>query len=572
MIRPVLFLLACSWKNRVWARIKRLRQPKYLISVLAGLLYLYFVFLRGTLQYESQVPRSSSIPNPGMLNAMEIGFALILMAVILFHWFFSSSRTPLFSEPEIQFLFPAPVSRGALLNYRIAKAQIGILFGTIVSFVLFAGLFPRPGFLLITIWVLYSFLHLYRTAVLLAKQALDRSRRGRQIRIFVLLSFLLIVLAVLVSAHWIYPPLPSANKSSLQDLVEWLARVVEYGPVFYFLYPFRMLIHPAFTSLFSQFLLRLVPVLVIIAALYTLIRCSNAGLEESVLGPMLKNGLHSYRETDGMQPRITRKPRRTPFCLKPTGFAPIAIYWKNLALAGGFSARQTVPALIALTILSILVIGATGEQLPMMVGAVAIAMAGFLTIMGPVVFRDDLRTDLKYIELLKTYPISGWGLVFGEALGPATILAILQWSLLLLAAGVLPSVEEHPWKISERISVALGAALVLPCLGLIGILVQNAVVLLLPGWMNIGRENQRGIEAMGQRLISGIGTMLSLLIAAIPAALLFLATWFAGHWLIGVAIIPVAALIAALGLLAEAAIGILWLGRLFDRFDPSKEL
>jgi hypothetical protein len=102
--------------------------------------------------------------------------------------------------------------------------------------------------------------------------------------------------------------------------------------------------------------------------------------------------------------------------------------------------------------------------------------------------------------------------------------------------------------------------------------VQNAVVLLLPGWVQLGREHQRGVEAMGQRLISSFATIVSILIAAAPAALIFLVTWVAGYWLIGRAVIPIAAFVTALGLLAEAAVGIFLLGRAFDKFDASKEL
>jgi len=149
------------------------------------------------------------------------------------------------------------------------------------------------------------------------------------------------------------------------------------------------------------------------------------------------------------------------------------------------------------------------------------------------------------------------------------VLAILQWAMLLVAAGMLPSLGEHPLTIAQRIYIAIGAALLMPCLSFIGILVQNATVLLLPGWIQLGKEHQRGVEAMGQRLISSLATILALLIAAVPAALLFLATWAAGYWLIGTAVFPIASLVAALGLLVEGALGVLWLGRLFERFDPS---
>lgn len=100
---------------------------------------------------------------------------------------------------------------------------------------------------------------------------------------------------------------------------------------------------------------------------------------------------------------------------------------------------------------------------------------------------------------------------------------------------------------------------------------QNAAALILPGWVQIEKEQQRGVEAMGQRLISSIATVLFLLIAALPAALLFALVLFAGRTALGAAAIPAASLPAACALLLEAAAGILWLGTLFDKFDVSKE-
>lgn len=77
---------------------------------------------------------------------------------------------------------------------------------------------------------------------------------------------------------------------------------------------------------------------------------------------------------------------------------------------------------------------------------------------------------------------------------------------------------------------------------------------------------------MGQRLITIAITTLVLVFAVIPSALLFGAVFLMGHWLLGLAIIPVAAAAAAAGLIAETGLGILWLGRMFDRLDISVEL
>jgi len=575
MSRAFLFLLIRSWKNRVLSRLRRLRNPRYLISALAGLAYLYFAFVHEPFIHRSEIPRETLPVAPGARFFVETLFACMLLAVVLFQWFFSSIRTQLFNEAEVQFLFPAPVSRGALLNYRIGKAQVGIVFGTLVSFIVLGRgrFFPNAVFALITIWAVYSILYLYRVAVLLVKQSLERQgAKGRQRKAWVLAAVLIAAIFLSASARRFYPPPPAPGHLTPENLFLWLKLVVETGPVFYVLSPFRSLVQPAFATGLSNFIQRFIPLALVIAAIYAWIRRSNAGFEEAALGQSPGGEVPASDSGSGTRRVIIRKPRRPPFQLAPKGFAPIAIYWKNLSLAGGLSLQQTIPALAALSIFAILIARLSGEQAPMIIGSACASLAGILTLMGPIIFRDDLRTDLKNIDLLKAYPVPGWGIVLGEVLGPATVLSILQWLLVLLAAGALPSLEAHPWKASHRIYVALGAAMLLPCLSFIGILVQNAAVLLLPGWIHLGREHQRGVEAMGQRLISGIATLISLVIAAIPSTVLFALMWFVGYWLIGLAIVPIAAFVAAFGLLVESVIGILLLGRLFEKFDPSKEL
>jgi hypothetical protein len=132
----------------------------------------------------------------------------------------------------------------------------------------------------------------------------------------------------------------------------------------------------------------------------------------------------------------------------------------------------------------------------------------------------------------------------------------------------LPGIEASA---GERAAWALAAALVLPGFGLLGILVQNAAALLLPGWVQLGREHRQGIEAIGQRLIITAATLIVLLVAVLPAALVFGTCTLVGLPLLGPLVYPVAAAIAAVGLGLEAVLAVLWLGIRFERLDPSVE-
>src|SRR5262245_38069408 len=51
MLAASLFITFCSFKNRVRVRLRRLREPRYLLGAIVGVAYLYFSFFargRGT--------------------------------------------------------------------------------------------------------------------------------------------------------------------------------------------------------------------------------------------------------------------------------------------------------------------------------------------------------------------------------------------------------------------------------------------------------------------------------------------------------------------------------------------
>jgi ABC-2 type transport system permease protein len=575
VIGALVFLLFRSLKNRVLIRVRKLRQPKYLISALAGLAYLCFVLMNQVHLDRSHIPNRSSIADPAILSLVETGFAVMILAVVVFQWFSSSARNVLFDEAEIQFLFPAPLSRLALLHYRIVKAQPGILFGTAVTtFILsWQSLFAHSIYLFAALWILYSFLHLYRIGVVLNKRRLEK--HGRDLgRFRAALVGAAVILLAAVAAWWhhVFSSFPRLNEMSLHELLEFSEKIAQFDPLRYSLMPFRAFVSPAFAPALPDFALSLIPAPLMLFLAYEWARFSSEDFREAALGITTSAAVPLQTTSDRKKAGPVRRSGRTLFRLSPQGPSWVAIYWKNLSLAGGLNSRRTLPALAAITIICILMAGASGKQMSMIFGAAALGLAVFITILGPIVFREDLRADLKNTDLLKTYPMSGRSIVIGEVLTPATVLAVIEWALVLATVTLLPGFEKTPWKISDRIAVGIGAALLFPCISLIGILMQNAAALILPGWVQIEREQQRGIEAMGQRLISSAATVLFLMIAAIPAALVFGVVFFVGYGVMGLATIPLASMLACVALLLEAAAGVLWLGGLFDRFDPSKEL
>jgi ABC-2 type transport system permease protein len=157
-------------------------------------------------------------------------------------------------------------------------------------------------------------------------------------------------------------------------------------------------------------------------------------------------------------------------------------------------------------------------------------------------------------------------------LAPAGLLAALQWALLLVALPLMPARAPLLSTFADRSMLGLAAAILLPFLTVIGLLVQNAAALIVPSWIHLGKQDARGVEAMGQRLIIMAGTMIALLLAAVPAGLVSLVVLIPGYWAVGIASVPAAAAVAAAVLALEAGVVIYYLGRRFEHFDASREL
>ena len=117
------YLRTNSLIGRIRSRLRRLKQPKYLAGAVVGALYFYFVFFR---RAHARNPGSPADALPADLLPVfgEIG-ALALFLVLAINWCFPRQAALAFSESEIAFLFPAPVSRRMLVHYRLLGAQFG---------------------------------------------------------------------------------------------------------------------------------------------------------------------------------------------------------------------------------------------------------------------------------------------------------------------------------------------------------------------------------------------------------------------------------------------------------------
>ena len=180
MIGALFFLVKNSWVNSMKLRIRRLKQPKYLIGAIFGLLYIVYLFgIRIVAGFASSRHRGGpGVVTPENAQMFEAVGALIYSVpwlIFFLAWIFGRERASLiFSEAEVAFLFPAPVSRRALIHYKLIKSQVAILF-MILFLTLIFGRFWSGGMAWMRSlgwWVILTTLNLHIIAASFAREKL----------------------------------------------------------------------------------------------------------------------------------------------------------------------------------------------------------------------------------------------------------------------------------------------------------------------------------------------------------------------------------------------------------------
>lgn len=582
MIFALFYLQFHSVKNRLVTRFKRLKQPKYLVGAIVGGAYFYFYFFRFLFR-----PPGFTGSNPAALPEIptdpllyESLGAVILFGIVLLAWIIPHQRAALvFTEAEVAFLFPAPVGRRGLIHFKLLRSQLGILV-TVLFFTLISSRLATGGHWLMRAagwWVILSTLNLHLMGSSFAlTRFMDRGLSTWKRRVAVLA---LVGSGVGAVGWWAvreFPELTSASLAAPDAMMDYAKEALVSGPLPYLLAPFRLVVQPYLAPDGRAFLGALIPALLLMGLHYRWVIRSDVAFEEASVeaSQKLAERIAAVRAGQWGKTGTQLKRKRPPFQLRPTGPPFVALFWKNLISAGGaFTGRLWLILAIGAAAMSFAAVGMAGDSAWPVVGGTMASMLGvWMVLFGPQVLRQDFRQDLPNADVLKTFPLRGWQIALGEILAPAVILTGVQWLLLIVA--VACGVPSAHGKMSGAFVLALGAgvAVALPALNLISLLIPNAAVLLFPAWFQAGRQGPQGIEATGQRLIFAIGQFLAFALALIPAAAAGFGIFLLANILVGAALGVIAAAVAATLVLAvEAALGLLLLGRWFERFDLTTE-
>ena len=570
MLTASLYIMACSARNRLRVRLRRLREPRYLIGAVVGVAYLYFSFF-ARMQSRSfgsarRRARAQPAPLPDVLQsgAGIVGVLFLLGAALGWIMPFNSGMLD-FSDAEIAFLFPAPVTRRALIIHRLLRSQLGLLFTAVIASVAF----PSQSGLArlrwaIGMWVILTTSRVYFTGVTLARGRLIED--GRQTRRIAWAPLAIVVVAVAIVGRALVAAFAGGPPAGVADVAARADAALSTGAARVVLWPFVTLSRPLFTPWGPGFVLAIASALGILAATLVWVLQTDSALQDAATHAAARRA--DERRTRG----VTRiKPRATGLTLAPSGRAETVFFWKNgvqTLRAGGVTLiRYVVPLVAIATAGTSIALGALQMRGSAAAGFVtAIAVAMFVTVLGPQVVRTDLRSDLRYLDMLKTWPVRAADLIRGEMLWPAAMLIAIGWMAVgcaaILSFAAFPSVS-----LFGRIIVAAVAVLLLPAVVTAQYLVHAAAAVLLPAWVPLGDQRPRGVDAMGQRLIMLFGVLASVIVIMLPGVVAGGLLWLIFQRLIGDIIAIPAALACTITVAIIVLAGTEALGPLFDQLD-----
>ena len=596
----LLFLVMRSGRNRLRVQVARLKNVRYVLGMLFLIAY-YAVFLRPDRLFGIKHPDTHAMPSAILNdNALMIS-ALMLTVLVTYWWTFGTKLSAIaLSRAESRQLLPAPLSRNELILYKLARSSLATLLSAVIlAFISRRGSAAIPfGLRVISYLVMFGTFQLHQLAATLTRSGGKPvgEKLGRRGWIIGGVVVALIVLALAASLAPAWPGISGAGDFGTS--VE-RARTALYGmPAILVMAPARAVIAPLGAATIGEWL-RVFPIAVAIWLLHVpWIMLNRTPFEEAAVAAgerreALRAAMRAQRASGGRgigaliaaRAALGRKTyiaRRTWLPLPPTGPAWMAITWKNFIPTIRQMRWMTLVVIaIGLAGIGALVAWISYQKtldLPQSIliarntlAGIGLGLAILWTIVGPLYTRNDFRSDLPYIRLLRTFPLDSGSLVGAQIAASTGLIFAFQLICLLLAL-LLPDGDRVP-AFGQRLVMFLALILTLLTLDVLSVTVRNAIALFFPGWVKLGGESG-GFEAIGQNLLGTAGSLLLLvLLLIIPAALAggviytihALPTVVTGR--VAFALIAFVAAIAA-----ELWFLFRWLGTIYDNIDAGEIL
>lgn len=564
MLSATIYITLCSTRNRTRRWLRRLREPRYFAGLLAGAAYFYFaVFARLRTAGAARRRRAAGLAAiPALSGAAPVVASLGLLMAAAACWLMPGpGRLLEFSQPEVAFLFPAPFPRRQLLLYRLVRSQVGLFFAALITSLAFAvpagsgvGAVRSVG----AMWLLLMTARVYFAGVVLARPHLRAA--SPRLRLLARLPLAVVVVAVALVGRALARAFAAQPASSPGDVLDRVMAASTGGFPRLVLWPFAVLTAPLFAASWTEYLIALAGAASVLAVAACWVLASHAVFQDGDMFP-----------PQGGQPaqgRTIYRVRKTDWTLASEGRPETAFVWKSVMQALRVVDRRVVVRLVLVLVGLSAFVALTNRTrgLAGAAGLFAAIGAAYAMLLAPQVLRLDFRQDLQHLELLKTWPIRAAAVVRGEIMGPALMLTAATWVLIGLAA-FLSTAAFSGARLDWRLSIAAAAAILAPAFIFGQYTIHNAVALTFPAWVPLGIQRPRGLDAMGQRLLTLGGTWLALALMALPGAVIGAVLWVVFFRRIGPWVMVPAAGVVAAAMALEILLTAEALGPVYERLD-----
>lgn len=568
MFSATFYILGCTAKNRVLRRLQRLREPRYLVGAIVGVAYIAFAIFGRAMGMRTRSRRrewrepAALLPAFGATGPALGGLGFLL--VTSFSWLLPLSTAPLaFTAAETAVLFPAPLTRRQLLLYRIIRSQWSSLIGAAI----FAIAYPiasAPARLrgLFAGWLLLMTVHVFLTGIMLTRLQLRMPPGAAPRRGLLRLPFGLTVAMFAVLAGEIALAARAQPMQTASDVFEIVRAVSQSGLTRIVLAPFVAVVSPLFATSFPSFLAALGPAFLVYGVGLAWVLASDEAVE------MLAETSGAERPTAVPQPSYSSRPAAWPLALhgRPEGVFIWKAAQQTFRLVDRRGMFQIVAAAACWTLVLILVGQSRGAGIARVVAWFTGGAAVFAAILGPQMFRRDMRQDLAKLDVLQTWPVRPAAVVRGEILWPAAVVTVVAWLLGTVSLAISASMASSA-NVSARLAIGSGALVLVPALVLAQYTIHNAAALIFPAWIPADGSRPRGVDAFGQRVILFGGTFLVLVVSVLPAAIVGGLIWLVFYRLAGVWILVPVSAIAAVIVLIEVVLATEALGPAYESLD-----
>jgi len=564
------YLLGRSWRNQLLLRLRRLKQPRYAIATIFGTLYvgtrLFVPLLR---MHKDHIADHPAGP---MVKALA---TVALACICLWPWLlWRVTSAPLdFSPAEVQLLFPSPIRRQALVAYSLLgrRTMSGLLSMLFIAFLIrfqdgVAAVLTRA----IALWLVMtvvSFHGVVAKMVRLRVAQLERPGRWGVLRLGIPIIAAIAILGCV--AVWFsslgHDPTLDSSQTTVFD--------APFG-VRYLLFPVWAVLAPAFAQTTSDFFLTIWgPLLAAMFLLYAAVRIDVEFEDDAAQRSEKVNALQARIEATrtGVNAPVLRK-RAAMWVQMPAGGNPaVAIVWKNIValfryqslfIYGLIIGVAIVGAIVAPFVISARGLNETDATFFLGFPAGFLVLLTLGTLVGNVSkFKNDLRGDMAYLDIMRALPMRGSTIVGAELLSSLIPLVAVQLGFLITAAIIFRS-NRFPLGVIDRLNFLTIAVCAVVTFDAINLLCLNGFALVFPAWTS-PQTRSKGVEAIG---LTFIGFFFRLLILAL-AILLPAAAAIGIFWLVKLPLL--AAVIFLLVAAGETYVGVRLLGDVFDSTDPS---